>query len=139
MLLIDADVHESFSGVRDLVPYLKDPYREWIARGAWRGFSQPFCYTSPGSGNRADVRNADGSASVSDYGLMQRQLLDAYNETYAILTGYFYPTMLKLQYGLGSARELQRLRRRALARQGQALHRQRADQCPRSGSGRARD
>lgn len=60
MLLIDSDVHESFSSVRDLVPYLPEPYREWIARGAWRGFSQPFAYTSPGSGNRADVRNADG-------------------------------------------------------------------------------
>lgn len=103
MLLLDADVHESFSSVRDLVPYLPEPYREWIARGAWRGFSQPFCYTSPGSGNRADVRNSDGSASVSDYGVMQRQLLDAYDETYTVLTGYFYPTMLKLQFGLGSA------------------------------------
>ena len=103
MPLIDSDVHESFSNVRDLVPYLPEPYREWIARGAWRGFSQPFAYTSPGSGNRADVRNADGSASVSDYGLMRSQLLDAYDVTYAVLTGYFYPTILKTQYALGSA------------------------------------
>jgi predicted TIM-barrel fold metal-dependent hydrolase len=103
MLLIDSDVHESFSNVRDLVPYLPEPYSEWIARGAWRGFSQPFAYTSPGSGNRADVRNADGSPSVSDYGLMRGHLLDAYDVTYAILTGYFYPTILKTQYGLGSA------------------------------------
>lgn len=34
MLLIDADVHESFAGIRDLVPYLSEPYREWIARCA---------------------------------------------------------------------------------------------------------
>ena len=103
MLLLDADVHESFAGIRDLIPYLQEPYREWIARGAWRGFSQPFAYTSPGCGNRADVRNADGSASVSDYGVMRQQLLDPYQQTYAVLTGYFYPTMLKLQYGLSSA------------------------------------
>lgn len=103
MLLIDADVHESIATVKDLVPYLKPPYRDWIANGAWRGFSQPFAYTSPGVGNRADACNADGSASVSDYGLMKRQLLDAYDQTYAVLTGYFYPTMLKLQYAFASA------------------------------------
>ena len=49
------------------------------------------------------MRNADGSASVSDYDVMRRQLLEPYNETYTVLTGYFYPTMLKLQYGLSSA------------------------------------
>jgi predicted TIM-barrel fold metal-dependent hydrolase len=103
MLLIDADVHESIATLQDLVPYLAPPYRDWIAKGAWRGFSQPFAYTSPGAGNRADVRSADGSASVSDYALMRRQLLDAYGETHAVLTGYFYPTMLKMQYAFGSA------------------------------------
>lgn len=103
MLLLDADVHENIAGMRDLIPYLPSPYRDWIATGAWRGFSQPFAYTSPGAGNRADVRNPDGSASVSDYSLMKRQLLDPYNETYAVLTGYFYPTMLKMQYAFGSA------------------------------------
>jgi uncharacterized protein len=102
-LLIDTDVHESFSGVKDLVPYLPEPYKGWIAAGAWRGFSQPFCYTSPGNGNRADVRNADGSPSVSDYGQMRRQLLDACGITHAVLTGYFYPTMLKMQRGLATA------------------------------------
>ena len=82
-MLIDTDVHESFSGVKDLIPHLPEPYKGWIAAGAWRGFSQPFAYTSPGNGNRADVRNADGSPSVSDYGLMRRQLLDGCGITHA--------------------------------------------------------
>jgi predicted TIM-barrel fold metal-dependent hydrolase len=103
MTVIDTDVHESFASIKDLVPYLSEPYRSWIATGAWRGFSQPFAYTSPGNGNRADVRSADGSASVSDFGLMRDQLLDAYGLSYAVLTGYFYPTGLKLQYGLATA------------------------------------
>ncbi|MEM8626828.1 MAG: amidohydrolase family protein [Pseudomonadota bacterium] len=103
MPLIDTDVHESFSGVKDLVPYLEEPYASWIRDGAWRGFSQPFAYTSPGNGNRADVRNADGSASVSDPAQIKRQLLDHHDVTYAVLTGYFYPTMLKMQFGLSSA------------------------------------
>lgn len=103
MQIIDTDVHESFSGLKGLVPYLPEPYKSWIAAGAWRGFSQPFAYTSPGNGNRADVRSADGSASVSDYSTMKSQLLDPYNLSYAVLTGYFYPTALKMQYGFATA------------------------------------
>lgn len=103
MPVIDTDVHESFATIKDLVPYLADPYRDWIATGAWRGFSQPFAYTSPGLGNRADVKSKDGSASASDYGAMRDQVLDRYNLDYAVLTGYFYPSGLKLQYGFASA------------------------------------
>ena len=103
MNLIDTDVHESFSNVKDLVPYLPEPYKTWIGSGGWRGFSQPFAYTTPGNGNRADVRNKDGSASVSDYGVMRDQLLEPHHHSYAVLTGYFYPTALKLQYGLATA------------------------------------
>lgn len=103
MPLIDTDVHESYSGVKDLVPYLPEPYKSWIAQGAWRGFSQPFAYTSPGNGNRADVQNDDGSPSVSDPKMIQAQVLDLYDVDYAVLTGYFYPTGLKMQFGLGSA------------------------------------
>lgn len=103
MRIIDTDVHESFSSLKDLVPYLQEPYKGWIANGAWRGFSQPFAYTSPGMGNRADVRSTDGSASVSDYSQMRKQLLDHYNLNHAVLTGYFYATGLKLQYGFATA------------------------------------
>ncbi len=103
MPIIDTDVHESFASLQDLVPYLADPYKDWIASGAWRGFSQPFCYTSPGNGNRADVKSPDGSPSASDPNLLKELVLDKYDITYAVLTGYFYPTMLKLQYGLASA------------------------------------
>lgn len=101
--IIDTDVHEGFSSIKDLVPYLPEPYKGWIAGGSWRGFSQPFAYTSPGNGNRADVRTGDGSASVSSYEVMRDQLLDPYDLNYAVLTGYFYPTGLKLQYGLATA------------------------------------
>lgn len=103
MPMIDTDVHESFSNVKDLVPYLPEPYKSWIASGGWRGFSQPFAYTTPGNGNRADVRNVDGSPSVSDYGVMRDQLINYYDFSYVVLTGYFYPTALKLQYGLSTA------------------------------------
>ena len=103
MPLIDTDIHEGWNSIQDLVPYLRQPWADWIRQGAWRGFAQPFCYTSPGNGNRADVTSSDGSPSVSDYDLMRRQVLDRYDVTYAVLTGYFYPTMLKMQYDLGNA------------------------------------
>jgi predicted TIM-barrel fold metal-dependent hydrolase len=103
MPIIDTDVHESFASIKDLVPHLREPYRSMIAQGAWRGFSQPFAYTSPGNGNRADVRNVDGSASASDIDQMRRLVFDAHGIDRAVLTGYFYPTGLKLQYGLATA------------------------------------
>jgi predicted TIM-barrel fold metal-dependent hydrolase len=103
MPLIDTDIHESFSSLQDVVPYLPDPYRDWIARGGFRGLPQSFCYTSPGNGNRADVVTDDGAPVVSDYAMVRKQVLDAYNVNYGVLTGYFYPTMLKMQFGLGSA------------------------------------
>ena len=49
MPIIDTDIHESFASLKDLVPYLSNPFDEWIEQGAWRGFTQPFCYTSPGN------------------------------------------------------------------------------------------
>lgn len=103
MPLIDTDIHEGFGSLKDLVPYLPQPWSDWIAAGAWRGFAQPFCYTSPGNGNRADVLADDGSPSVSSYEMMREQVLDRYDMTHGVLTGYFYPTMLKMQYDLGTA------------------------------------
>jgi uncharacterized protein len=103
MRIIDADVHESFASVKDLVGYLDEPWKDIVARGAWRGFTQPFAYTTPGAGNRADVKTADGTASVADYGQMRRQLLDLYPITHAVLTGYFYPAMMKMQFEFASA------------------------------------
>ena len=90
MPLIDTDIHEGFSGLKALVPYLPAPFDGWIAQGAWRGFAQPFCYTSPGNGNRADVVSEDGSPSVSSYEMMRDHVLDRYDITRAVLTGYFY-------------------------------------------------
>lgn len=103
MPIIDTDVHESFASLKDLVPYLPEPWKGWIDKGAWRGFSQPFCYTSPGNGNRADVVSRDRSASASDFELLRRHVFDDHDIRHAVLTGYFYPSMLHLQYGLGNA------------------------------------
>src|SRR5689334_6329563 len=75
MPLIDVDVHELFSSLKDLVPYLQEPWKGLIARGAWSGFTQPFAYWAPGGGNRLDVRSSNGAPAASDYSQMNRQLL----------------------------------------------------------------
>ena len=58
---------------------------------------------TPGAGNRAHVKTADGTASVADYAQMRRQLLDLYPITHAVLTGHFYPAMMKMQFEFASA------------------------------------
>ena len=92
--VIDIDVHEAFSSLQALVPYLDEPWRELIARGHWKGFTQPFVYWATGGGNRADAEPEGGGPPGSDYELMRSQLLDAYDMRAAVLTGYFYPVML---------------------------------------------
>jgi uncharacterized protein len=88
--LIDADVHQTYRSIADLFPYLE---RRWVAAITESGFTSfpkdPY-YTQPGGGQRLDARPADGGPPGSDRALLRRQLLDAYDMTYAILTGVFY-------------------------------------------------
>ena len=71
--------------------------------GCLARLSQPFAYTSPG------VRQSRRRPQCRWLGLGQRLRDDApatagsLQRTYTVLTGYLYPTMLKLQYGLSSA------------------------------------
>lgn len=97
--VIDADIHESFASLNDLVPYLEEPWKGIVDQGGWKGFTQPFAYWSSG-GDYWSAEAADGKAapkvrgSASDYGAMRELLLDAFGIERAILTGYFYPPML---------------------------------------------
>lgn len=101
--VIDVDVHEAFTSIKDLVPYLKEPWKTLIQNGAFKGFTQPFVYWATGGGNRADSYPENGNHPGSDYELMKNQLFDSYEIEYAILTGYFYPAMMKMQYEFASA------------------------------------
>ncbi len=92
--IIDVDIHEAFKSIKDLVPYLEDPWKTLIDQGAWKGFTQPFVYWATGGGNRADSKPPSGGPEGSDYEFMCEQLLDAYEIKYGVLTGYFYPAMM---------------------------------------------
>lgn len=107
--VIDADIHESFASLTDLVPYLKEPWKGLLGRGEWKGFTQPFAYWSSGGKYwAAEEKDGDSSGSMqtsaSDYGVMREMLLDAYQIERGILTGYFYPVMLgEMQVEFASA------------------------------------
>lgn len=92
--IIDVDVHEAFTSVTDLIPYLSEPYRSLVARG-WKPPAPPYAKWGAGGGGRADARPASGGPPGSDLGLMREQLLDAYPIERAILTGYFYPAAME--------------------------------------------
>jgi predicted TIM-barrel fold metal-dependent hydrolase len=100
--LVDTDIHEAFTSLQDLVPYLQEPWKGLIARGAWKGFAQPFAYWSAGGLSRADAQPEKGPAG-SDYELMRKQLLDLYSISYPILTGYFYPAAMQMQFEFAAA------------------------------------
>jgi len=91
---IDVDVHERFTHLRNLVPYLEEPWKSLIDRGHWHGFTSPFIHWAAGGGSRADAIPPSGGPAGSDYNLMRKQLLDVYNLKRAVLTGYFYPVMM---------------------------------------------
>lgn len=92
---IDVDVHESFASLKELVPYLEEPWKSLIDRkGHWHGFAPPFISWGSGGGVRLDSRPSSGEPAGSDYDLMREQLLDAYDIRVALLTGSFYPGML---------------------------------------------
>lgn len=93
--IIDTDVHESFSDLKDLVPYLEEPWKHLVANGNWKGFSTDFLYWySPANWT---------AQSVSSYQRTREDLLDPFGIRYAILTGYFYPSMLKTQREFAAA------------------------------------
>jgi uncharacterized protein len=94
--IIDTDVHESFRSHRDLIPYLDEPWRGLIERGAWKGMTgRPYAFWSAGGGLRVDAKPESDEAghAASSYEMMRQQLLDLYNIERVILTGYFYPAV----------------------------------------------
>lgn len=97
--VVDVDVHEMLrAGVRDLIPYLDEPWRSRIAvPDGWKGLSLPYSWPLIGGVSMADAATPDGTPAGSNYELMREQLLDEYNVEYAILTGLFYPTEMRVQ------------------------------------------
>jgi uncharacterized protein len=85
--MIDCDVHQNLSSIRDLLPQLPEIYQERILSGGYGGIDFPqYHWVHPEGFWRGDSFPDEGPPG-SDYELLRRQLLDAYDIDYAILTG----------------------------------------------------
>lgn len=86
--MIDCDVHQTFRSLDDLLPYLPEVHREHIVHGGYSGIGLPeYHWTHPEGFWRRDAFPDSGGPPGSDFELLRRQLLDAYEVDYAILTG----------------------------------------------------
>ncbi|QBD75288.1 amidohydrolase [Ktedonosporobacter rubrisoli] len=101
--IIDTDVHETISSWKHLAPYLGEPWRGLLERGAWTKPGAPFAYWASHGVNRADSFPDSGAPAGSNYELFKAQVLDLYPIKYAILTGQFMPGIMEMQFEFASA------------------------------------
>jgi len=104
---VDCDVHEHFLSPLDLQPYLKQPWRDWVAN--WPGLYESPFYVHPllVSAGRQILRRAMTGDRVGargvDVDLFRREHLDRYDVEYAILGSFFYPGVMQGQPGFAVA------------------------------------
>jgi predicted TIM-barrel fold metal-dependent hydrolase len=83
--VIDVDVHNELTGIKQLLPYLPEP---WRTRVAATGIGVPgHGYASPIGFMRSDCRPPAGGPAGSDPAFMVEDLMKPHNIEYAILTG----------------------------------------------------
>jgi predicted TIM-barrel fold metal-dependent hydrolase len=84
--VIDCDVHQELKSVHDLVGYIDDKWRHYIAN---RGFKGPpgLPYAVWLGPDRADTTQPDGTRASAHFDVLRRDHLDRWNIEYAILTG----------------------------------------------------
>lgn len=101
--IIDTDVHEAFTSLDDLVPYLGEPWRGLIVRRAWQGLIDPFAFWAAHGVDRGDIQLPDGVPAGSSYERFKELVLDLYPIRYAILTSFFWPGLMKTQFEFATA------------------------------------
>ncbi|HEX4203406.1 MAG TPA: amidohydrolase family protein [Ktedonobacteraceae bacterium] len=101
--MIDTDIHETFTSLQDLVPYLQQPWRGLIERKAWTtGGNGGLAYWASHGVMRPDALLDDATAG-SDYGLLKQQVFDLYPIKYGILTAQFAPGVMPGQFEFAAA------------------------------------
>ena len=103
--VIDVDVHEGLRSVRELLPYLVEPWRGRVAASdGWEGIDRfPYPYPQIAGVAMAEAATGDGSPAGSSYEQMRDQLLDAHGIEYAILVSSFQSTDMRTQPEFASA------------------------------------
>lgn len=80
--------------MRDLLPWIDTPFRPYLERGGYDGYHLPnYPWVHPGGFMIGDSFPAVGGVPGSDYDTLRRQLLDAHDVEYAILTGEDIPNV----------------------------------------------
>ncbi len=97
--VVDVDVHEMMTSIKDLVPYLEEP---WCSRVAVNdGFKgppgNPYAFPQATGVAIADAVTQDGSPAGSKLELLQEQVLDRFGIEPAILVSLFHPTDHQIQ------------------------------------------
>ncbi|MFJ8473581.1 amidohydrolase family protein [Kitasatospora sp. NPDC094011] len=95
--VIDADVHEMIGNPLEFLQYVDEPWRSRIHPDNWMGISIPYSWPTTGGLARPDANPRNGHRAGSDLGLMQRQHLDEFRISKAVLTGLLYPSEFKTQ------------------------------------------
>lgn len=87
-MIVDCDVHQNFASLEVLLPYLSAAHRDHLTRGGYSGVGLPtYLWMHPEGFTRRDAVPPDGGPAGSDYETLRRQLLDRYDEDFAILNG----------------------------------------------------
>ena len=115
-LLIDADVHERYSSVEDLFPFLDPVWRHHLSTPGWRWYGStvdPMPYLAPITGGRPEWLHPDGSQQSDDLEATSRHLFEEEGVTTAILNGspshHFSAHEDRLRARPGARRGVQRL------------------------------
>ena len=97
--VVDVDVHEMLTSIRDLVPYLDEPWRSRIeVNDGYKGPpGNPYAFPQPTGVAIQDAVTDDGSPAGSKLELVQEQVLDRYGIEPAVLISLFHPTDHQIQ------------------------------------------
>lgn len=101
--IIDTDVHEAFTSLDDLVPYLDEPWRGLIQRKAWKGLGAPFAYWAAHGVDRGDIGQPEGVPAGASYERFKELILDRYPIRSAILTSFSWPGLMQTQFEFATA------------------------------------
>ena len=97
--VVDVDVHEMLTSIKDLVPYLDEPWRSRVAiNDGFKGPpGNPYAFPQPTGVAIQDAVTDDGTPAGSKLDLLQEQVLDRYGIEPAILVSLFHPTDHQIQ------------------------------------------
>lgn len=84
--VIDCDVHNAFSSMDEFLPYLSDPWKDFVRASNMKSPTggHPF-FIPVGGGVRMDSWPETGGYPGSSHELLKKQVLDEYNMSHAIL------------------------------------------------------